>query len=420
MIKIEYVCHACLLININGKKILTDPWIMGSCFANCLWIYPPPKKNAAEIGKVDYIYFSHGHEDHFQIESINEILKKNRNTKVIIPSSKNNWFFRTVKKVGFKNVISLEHNMEFKINENDSFKLFINDQGEFDSSLLIKSNKDEVFIQTDNIMSEKESKRIGKENNIFASFLMPYATGIFPGLYDFKIDIMRKLAKNKEDKSLRYLAQLAKNLNSKLNIPYANDLCYFADLYYLNHLHSFDKNNVKKFLNQKKINSLIMQPGDMIFLKNRKLIKKVINQVKIDRIKDLSFYTKSMEKLYNQRKYEEIHFSKKKFTKSFQIFKNKIDQIKKNWKFGNFKAEWKIKTKEKNLYFNHCINAKNIKSEADIKIEIDDYRIQNLVEKFYPMRFLSFHNGGIKIKRKTSYLTNKEKFYFDHLESMTF
>ena len=219
-----------------------------------------------------------------------------------------------MKKVGFKNVISLEHNMEFKINENDSFKLFINDQGEFDSSLLIKSNKDEVFIQTDNIMSEKESKRIGKENNIFASFLMPYATGIFPGLYDFKIDIMRKLAKNKEDKSLRYLAQLAKNLNSKLNIPYANDLCYFADLYYLNHLHSFDKNNVKKFLNQKKINSLIMQPGDMIFLKNRKLIKKVINQVKIDRIKDLSFYTKSMEKLYNQRKYEEIHFSKKKFT----------------------------------------------------------------------------------------------------------
>ena len=89
MIKIEYVCHACLLININGKRVLTDPWIMGSCFANCLWIYPPPKKSADEIGKVDYIYFSHGHEDHFQIESINEILKKNMNTKVVIPSSKN-------------------------------------------------------------------------------------------------------------------------------------------------------------------------------------------------------------------------------------------------------------------------------------------------------------------------------------------
>ena len=75
MIKIEYVCHACLLININGKRVLTDPWIMGSCFANCLWIYPPPKKSADEIGKVDYIYFSHGHEDHFQIESINERIR---------------------------------------------------------------------------------------------------------------------------------------------------------------------------------------------------------------------------------------------------------------------------------------------------------------------------------------------------------
>ena len=53
MIKIEYVCHACLLININGKKILTDPWIMGSCFAKCLWIYPPPIKKAIESAKAE-------------------------------------------------------------------------------------------------------------------------------------------------------------------------------------------------------------------------------------------------------------------------------------------------------------------------------------------------------------------------------
>jgi len=420
MINIEYICHASLLINVDNIKILTDPWIKGSCFANCLWLYPPPKKNAAQIGKVDYIYFSHGHEDHFQIESINEVIKKNKNTKVIIPFSKNEWFKRAVKKFGFKNIISLKHNETHNLNKKNSIKLFINDLGEFDSSLLVKSNKDEIFLQTDNIMSIKESKRIGNQHNIFVSFLMPYATGIFPGLYNFKPRLMKKLAKNKENNSLKYVSKIAKNLNSKLNIPYANDLCYLGDLFYLNHLHSFDKKNFIDFLSRKKIKSLIMSPGDKIKIFNRKIVNKKISKLPLNRYEDLSIYSKSIEKIYKEKKYEEINYSKSDFSSALKIFKAKINSIKKNWKFEKFIVRWIfLKNGEEKIVYDQKFNTNRI-NIPDLKIEINDYRVKNLINKFYPMRFLSFHNGGIKLNRKNTYLTNKEKYYFDQLENLTF
>ena len=420
MIKIEYICHASLLINLDGKKILTDPWIKGSCFANSLWIYPPPKKNASEIGTVDYIYLSHGHEDHFHLESINEILKKNKKTKVIVPQSKNNWFKNVIKKVGFKKVISLKHNETFEISSNSSLKLFLNDKGDFDSSIIVKSHKDEIFLQTDNIMSIKESKRIGRENNIFMSFLMPYSTGIFPGLYEFETKLMKKLAYQKKISSLKYTTEVAKNLNAKYNIPYANDLCYLGDLYYLNYLHSFDKNEFLQYLSKKNINSIIMSPGDIIQILNRKIIKKKIEKKAPNRKEDLSLYSISMEDLYNEKKHEEINFSKSSFSSSLKVFKKRINKIKKKWKYGSFLVRWEFFRSQKKIVYNQKFNLKNNTHLPDLTIKINDYRVKNLIDKFYPMRFLSFHNGGIKLKRKGTNLSKKEKYYFDQLENLAF
>ena len=38
--KITYITHACLLIEIKGIKILTDPWLKGPCWGGSLWHFP--------------------------------------------------------------------------------------------------------------------------------------------------------------------------------------------------------------------------------------------------------------------------------------------------------------------------------------------------------------------------------------------
>ena len=37
--------------------------------------------------------------------------------------------------------------------------MFLNDKGDFDSSLKISNNKNVIFLQTDNLMSIKEAKK---------------------------------------------------------------------------------------------------------------------------------------------------------------------------------------------------------------------------------------------------------------------
>lgn len=58
--KITYITHACLLIEIQDMRILTDPWLVGSCWAGAHWHYPPPKEllNHSQI-LISYIFLMH-------------------------------------------------------------------------------------------------------------------------------------------------------------------------------------------------------------------------------------------------------------------------------------------------------------------------------------------------------------------------
>ena len=52
--------------------------------------------------------------------------------------------------------------------------------GDYDSSLKIRYKKNNIFLQTDNLMSQKEAKRIGSLEKIDVAFVMPFLTGIYP------------------------------------------------------------------------------------------------------------------------------------------------------------------------------------------------------------------------------------------------
>ena len=38
--KIKYITHACLLVETNNCKILTDPWLVGPSWGGTLWHFP--------------------------------------------------------------------------------------------------------------------------------------------------------------------------------------------------------------------------------------------------------------------------------------------------------------------------------------------------------------------------------------------
>src|SRR5215813_7650878 len=78
--RITFIGHASLLIEANGLSIVSDPWWNGPCFGAQWWPYPMPYVEAVRNRRVDYVYVSHGHHDHFHPPT----LKLFRGAKVLV------------------------------------------------------------------------------------------------------------------------------------------------------------------------------------------------------------------------------------------------------------------------------------------------------------------------------------------------
>ncbi len=72
--KITKLGHCCLLIETKGKRILTDP---GSYTVEA----------HTKLENIDYILFTHEHQDHYHIESLKILMDKNPNALIYTNNS---------------------------------------------------------------------------------------------------------------------------------------------------------------------------------------------------------------------------------------------------------------------------------------------------------------------------------------------
>ena len=51
MLKIKYITHACLYIEIDNIKILVDPWLKGPSWGGNIWHFPKGCDRKREGGR---------------------------------------------------------------------------------------------------------------------------------------------------------------------------------------------------------------------------------------------------------------------------------------------------------------------------------------------------------------------------------
>ena len=423
--KITYVTQACVLIEVNNKKILCDPWLVGPCWAGNLWHYPPPKREPESFTNIDYIYFSHGHEDHFQLESIRRLPEETKNSEVLISDYDKPYWENAVRDAGFKNISMLEHNAVFDLDSEIKLHMLRNDEGDDDSSIVIEADNSTVFFQTDNIMSYKEAERLGNKFDIDLFFTIPTLTGVFPAFFDFEPKIMMKLAEKKQMSSIKYSTELMRLLKAKTAIPYACDLCYFGDLYFANELHMSDKekyaNYVKETIPDSEV--IIMNPDDEIDIKDKKFTTN-LSPPEFTK-ENLASYAVMMRPKYDLAMLEEKKYINESYENDVNLLKNELDRLSESWKGENYDVLWDIVGPDgKVTKFWHNLPGKtsNLTNNDtyDLRLELPSYRLQRWARKDYPMGGQTIRNGSVRCHRHIEEYTKNEDLYWDLTGKVSF
>ncbi len=111
-VRFELISHASLLFEFGGYKVLTDPWLNGSCYYRSWWHCPAPSRTIESLENVDAIIISHEHPDHFHAPSLKKFPK---NIPVWIPKTLFSGFYDRLKALGFTDIREARHGKKYEL-----------------------------------------------------------------------------------------------------------------------------------------------------------------------------------------------------------------------------------------------------------------------------------------------------------------
>lgn len=97
--KIINLGGATAIIEHNGKRILFDPWLDDGIFHGAWYHWPPMQVGVKDLGRFDYIYISHIHEDHCSAGTIRHL---NRDAEIILMDRQPNFVAKFLQTYGFQ------------------------------------------------------------------------------------------------------------------------------------------------------------------------------------------------------------------------------------------------------------------------------------------------------------------------------
>lgn len=112
MMNLTYFDSNSWLIELDGQRILLDPWLVGKLtFGNQAWLFEGQKKNPQPIPEnIDLILLSQGLEDHAHPPTLKQLDKK-----ISVVASPN--AAKVVREFGYENITVLEHQASHQLEQ---------------------------------------------------------------------------------------------------------------------------------------------------------------------------------------------------------------------------------------------------------------------------------------------------------------
>jgi UDP-MurNAc hydroxylase len=214
--KITLLCHASLLIEIYGKKIITDPWFFGTAFNDGWELNPKPNLDEIrnKIQDIDIIWISHEHPDHLHFPTLKWIRENvKKDIDIYFQKTNSNKVFEALRKIGFRTFIPMQHMRKISILKNVQIACYAHRH--LDSALAIfvddkfwLLNINDTELSTNDCLIIKNN--FGNPSVIYNQFSIAGSNGIESSL------------KNDASMVLSDMIRQHKELKAKLSVPFAS------------------------------------------------------------------------------------------------------------------------------------------------------------------------------------------------------
>ncbi len=215
-VKISLLSHASILIEVDSRKIVTDPWYLGTAFNDGWELCPAPDLENLKktIQDIDVIWISHEHPDHLHFPSLKWIAE-NTEKEITIYFQKTNSekVFNALKRLGYTSFCEMPHMQKIQLTEHVELACYAHRH--LDSALavfvnghfwLLNINDTELSTADCSIIKD----RFGQPFVLYNQFSIAGSNGISSSLSSCAQEVLGNMVRQHRD------------LNAKLTVPFAS------------------------------------------------------------------------------------------------------------------------------------------------------------------------------------------------------
>lgn len=225
--KVTYIGHACILVESEGKHLLMDPWLVDPTYHGTWWHYPPLVHTPADLPKIDFLYISHEHPDHFDPPTLRQL---NKDAEIIIADFRKKRFRDRIRACGFEHITELPFGESYRCRGTSlDLRLISPDRPWDDSAIMVKANGTTVLNVNDCHLDDVTLARIGQEEKVDLAFLTFTGASQYPGCFDFPEHVKVERWQASKRAHAEEFANWARLVRARQAVPAAGNFALLAE-----------------------------------------------------------------------------------------------------------------------------------------------------------------------------------------------
>ena len=272
----EFIANACgIFVGKDGTKILCDPWIVDGVFDGSWCHFKKLKTTIDDVKKIDALYISHLHPDHF--DELNFDFE--RKLPLIVLDHEPNFLIKKLEMLGNTNLIKIknEETLSYKEFELTMFSPFAKHNFHdvtvgnlIDSALLISCDGISALNANDNTPTIEAAKKLNKKYGSINLAMLNYnSAGPYPSCFDNLTEAEKINESNRVlERNFNHLKNVIQAMKPKYVLPFAGAYVLGGSLHHKNaYLGTTTWDECADWLNANKI-----QPTKVVLLRENDIL----------------------------------------------------------------------------------------------------------------------------------------------------